>query len=86
MVNYLRNICRDILSLSALITHGWSEQFGNAVGKFGVHWYNMIEFGVTGWGVLPGESGRGGGMADALRSGRSVRTDMWVQLPPSAPK
>ena len=27
---------------------------------------------------------RSGGMADALRSGRSVRTDMWVQLPPSA--
>ena len=24
-------------------------------------------------------------MADALRSGRSVRKDVWVQIPPSAP-
>ena len=24
-------------------------------------------------------------MADALRSGRSVLTDVWVQIPPSAP-
>ena len=29
---------------------------------------------------------RGGGTADALRSGRSVLTDVWVQIPPSAPK
>ena len=28
---------------------------------------------------------RGGGTADALRSGRSVLTDVWVQIPPSAP-
>ena len=30
--------------------------------------------------------GRGGGMADALRSGRSVLTGVWVQIPPSAPR
>ena len=29
--------------------------------------------------------GRGGGTADALRSGRSARTGVWVQIPPSAP-
>src|SRR3989304_2198591 len=28
---------------------------------------------------------RSGGMADALRSGRSVRKGVWVQIPPSAP-
>ena len=30
-------------------------------------------------------AGRGGGTADALRSGRSILTDVWVQIPPSAP-
>src|SRR3990172_3569507 len=30
-------------------------------------------------------AGRGGGMADALRSGRSVRKGMGVQISPSAP-
>jgi hypothetical protein len=29
--------------------------------------------------------GRSGGMADALRSGRSARMGVWVQIPPSAP-
>ena len=33
----------------------------------------------------PGSPGRGGGTADALRSGRSILTDVWVQIPPSAP-
>ena len=28
---------------------------------------------------------RSGGMADALRSGRSIRKGVWVQIPPSAP-
>ena len=32
------------------------------------------------------QKSRGGGMADALRSGRSVRKGMGVQLSPSAPE
>ena len=44
-----------------------------------------------GWGAKSSANGhdsacRGGGTADALRSGRSVLTDVWVQIPPSAPK
>ena len=43
------------------------------------------------WGTKSPANGhdsvcRGGGTADALRSGRSVLTDVWVQIPPSAPK
>ena len=36
-------------------------------------------------GLGPRSPGRGGGTADALRSGRSIRMDVWVQIPPSAP-
>ena len=32
-----------------------------------------------------GDKCRSGGMADALRSGRSIRKGVWVQIPPSAP-
>ena len=44
----------------------------------------------VGWGyhepgLGPHSPGRGGGTADALRSGRSILTDVWVQIPPSAP-
>ena len=37
------------------------------------------------WASARTPAGRGGGTADALRSGRSVLTDVWVQIPPSAP-
>ena len=36
-------------------------------------------------GRCPDSSSRGGGTADALRSGRSILSDVWVQIPPSAP-
>ena len=37
------------------------------------------------WALARTPAGRGGGTADALRSGRSILTDVWVQIPPSAP-
>ena len=36
-------------------------------------------------GPIPFSVRRSGEMADALRSGRSARKGVWVQIPPSAP-
>ena len=41
--------------------------------------------GTTEPGRCPDSLSRGGGTADALRSGRSILSDVWVQIPPSAP-
>ena len=62
-------------------SHRGGRRFKSSIAHHAA-WTNQTES----WPSCQALACRGGGTADALRSGRSVLTDVWVQIPPSAPK
>ena len=61
-------------------SHRGGRRFKSSIAHHAA-WTNQTES----WPSCQALACRGGGTADALRSGRSVLTDVWVQIPPSAP-